>query len=133
MRTDGVSLALAGHPPLFVAAFAKGIGEFVHLVLHVFLALAVGLLQLADEHVAVAGDLVEVVVGEVAPLRAELPLVLHPVALDLIPVHRASPPRSVRLARGAIAPQGHAVRVLPDRTYPDVLAGTLHDARAASR
>src|SRR5687767_11911154 len=48
---------------------------------------AVALLDLADQLVAVARHLVELVVGELAPLRLHLALHLLPVAFDDVPVH----------------------------------------------
>src|SRR6185436_13868079 len=59
------------------------------LALGLVLADAVGVLDLADQLVALARDAVEVVVGELAPLLLRLALQLLPVAFDAIPVHAA--------------------------------------------
>src|SRR5690242_4555968 len=57
------------------------------LLLGLVLADAVRVLDLADELVALAGDGVEVVVGQLAPLRFHGALRLLPVSCDAIPVH----------------------------------------------
>src|SRR6185295_15351665 len=48
---------------------------------------AVALLDLADQLVAMAAHLVELVVGELAPLFLQLARHLLPVALNAIPIH----------------------------------------------
>src|ERR1035437_10295748 len=50
---------------------------------------AITLLELADQNVLPAGNLLEVVVGELAPLDAHLSLNLCPVALHGILIHRS--------------------------------------------
>src|SRR5688572_9136273 len=52
---------------------------------------AVLLLDLADQLFALAVDLIEIVVGKLAPLLLDLAFELLPVALNLIPVHAVSP------------------------------------------
>src|SRR5436190_74605 len=59
----------------------------VDLLLGLVLADTVGILDLADQLVALAGDLVEVVVGELAPLLLHFALHLLPVSSDAVPVH----------------------------------------------
>src|SRR4051812_48075009 len=61
----------------------------LHLLLGLVLADAVGVLDLADQLVALAGDPVELVVADLAPLLLDLALHLLPVAFDAIPVHAA--------------------------------------------
>ena len=53
---------------------------------------AVALLDLAFELVALAGDDVEVVVGQLAPLLLDLALDLLPVSFNAIPIHSLNPP-----------------------------------------
>src|SRR5690606_27317034 len=53
-----------------------------------FARLAVGLLDLADELIALPLHLLEVVVAQSAPALPGLPFDLLPVAFDLVPVHR---------------------------------------------
>src|SRR5690606_12114710 len=72
-------------PPLFSTIAAKVIDISARL----FARLAVGLLDLADELVALSLDLLEVVVCEAAPALARLALDLLPVSFDLVPVHQA--------------------------------------------
>src|SRR5258708_9662690 len=60
---------------------------FLELLLGLVLADAVGVLDLADQLVALAGDLVELIVGQLAPLLFHFALRLLPVACDAIPVH----------------------------------------------
>src|SRR6478735_799602 len=50
----------------------------------------VTLLKLADELLALSGDLVEVVVGQFAPLRLDFALHLMPLALQRVCVHGSS-------------------------------------------
>src|SRR5690606_16173156 len=52
---------------------------------------AIPLLDLALELIALAGDLVEIVVGEFAPLLLDLALELFPVSFDAVPIHHRSP------------------------------------------
>src|SRR5205085_9440611 len=61
------------------------------LPLRLVLADAVGVLDLADELVALAGDLVELVVGQLAPLLLHLAFGLLPVSCDAVPVHAFVP------------------------------------------
>src|SRR3954468_13079081 len=49
------------------------------------------LLELPDDLVPLAGGLVQIVVGQLAPLLLDLALELLPVALDLIPIHGVPP------------------------------------------
>src|SRR5690606_9199965 len=64
--------------------------ELLELALGLLDRDALALLQLAEELVAAARDLVEIVVGELAPALLQAALELLPVALDAVPVHRAS-------------------------------------------
>ena len=61
--------------------------ETFDLLLGLVLGDPVLLLDLADELVALAGDDVDVVVGELAPLLLHLARELLPVAFDAVPVH----------------------------------------------
>src|SRR5258706_16361932 len=58
-----------------------------HLGIGLVAGAAVALLDLAHELVALARDLVEFVVGELAPLFLDRALHLLPVAFDAVPVH----------------------------------------------
>ena len=71
-------VALRLHPGLDLA-FGFGLGE------------AVARLQAADQFAAAAADARDVLVGELGPIVADLALELHPIDLNLIPVHRLSP------------------------------------------
>src|SRR5438067_6975445 len=51
------------------------------------LGATVSFLDLAFELVTAAGDLVEIVVSQLSPLRFHLALDLFPVSLDAIPIH----------------------------------------------
>ena len=61
--------------------------ELLDLATHDVRRLAVPLLDLADELLALPGNDVHVVVGELAPLFPNLALELRPVALDRLRVH----------------------------------------------
>src|SRR6185369_12681382 len=79
-----------GTPPLAsLLSVLVGLARLprLQLLLGLVLADAVRALDLADQLVAVAGDPVQVVVGELAPLLLHFALRLLPVALDAIPVH----------------------------------------------
>jgi hypothetical protein len=56
---------------------------------------AVAFLQFAGELVAFAGNDVQVIIGQFALFLLDLALELHPVALDLIPVHVEPPLKMV--------------------------------------
>src|SRR5262249_20117960 len=60
----------------------------VDVLAHLVAGDAVALLDLALELLAVAGDDIEVVVGQAAPLFLHLALELLPVTFDAVPVHR---------------------------------------------
>src|SRR4029453_9226026 len=60
----------------------------VDVLLHLVLGIAVAGLDLALELLAVAVDLGDVVVGELAPLFLHLAGDLLPIAFDAIPIHR---------------------------------------------
>src|SRR6185295_15473979 len=62
----------------------------LQLLLGLVLADAVRVLDLANQLVAITGDAVQVVVGELAPLLLHFALHLLPVAFDAIPVHSVS-------------------------------------------
>src|SRR5690242_17701326 len=91
-----LSLLTGGRVEVVVAV---PIFEFGDLALRFVLRDAIRLLQLAGELVALAGDGVEAVVGETAPLLLDLALELLPVAFNSIPVHCLSP----RWRRGCTA------------------------------
>jgi len=74
----------------FTSAQALPAFEVADLPVRFVLRNPVFLLDLADELVALAADLLELVIGEIAPLLPDLALELLPVALDLIPVHGCS-------------------------------------------
>src|SRR6185436_12709964 len=62
----------------------------LQLLLGLVLADAVRVLDLANQLVAITGDPVQVVVGELAPLLLHFALHLLPVAFDAVPVHCVS-------------------------------------------
>src|SRR5258705_9288746 len=61
--------------------------EIAELFFRFILGDAVLLLDLAREQVALAGDHIQLVVGQLAPLLFRLALDLLPVAFDAIPIH----------------------------------------------
>src|ERR1017187_3976846 len=63
--------------------------KVIDILLRLVGGVAVPFLELADQNVLPAGDLLEVVIGELAPLDAHLPLDLRPVALQRILIHRS--------------------------------------------
>src|SRR5262245_1072717 len=71
-------------------------GQLIELALGSVPLVAVPGLQLPDELIPLAGGLVQVVVGQVAPLLLDLPLELLPIALDPVPIH-GSPPDEWRV------------------------------------
>src|SRR5579884_1234977 len=89
-------------------------GHRIDLPGRLFARHAVLLLDLADEQVVVPGDLVEVVVGQLAPLFPDLAPHLAPLARQLVPHARElisshrRPPSSV--CPPGISPAGPAVQ-----------------------
>src|SRR5262245_31792861 len=65
--------------------------EVVEFPLGPVLLVAVSLLELAGELIALAADQRQVVVGELAPFFFDLSFQLFPIAFDLIPIHGQSP------------------------------------------
>jgi hypothetical protein len=59
----------------------------VDLAIGFVLSLAIPLLKLADELLAIAGDDVHIVTGQFAPLLLHGALELFPIAFDLVPIH----------------------------------------------
>src|SRR5688572_405991 len=86
-RTDKPSPAIAKGPSTARPARLDRLQVVVDVALGLILLQAVVLLQTADEHVLLAGDVLEVVVGELGPLRTQLAFGFFPLPLDLIPVH----------------------------------------------
>src|SRR6266850_1730696 len=74
-----------GYVNSLLAAF-----PFAHLLLGVVLRYAVALLDLADQPVPLARQLIELVVGHLAPALLERALELLPVSGNAVPVHRFS-------------------------------------------
>ena len=75
------------------------IGSRVALRLHPGFDLALGLgpgktvtrLQAPAQLLAAAADAREILIGQLDPIVADLAFELHPIDLNLIPVHRLSP------------------------------------------
>src|SRR4029079_4196412 len=61
--------------------------EVLDLLLGLVLCDAVGLLQAAREPVALAGNVVDLVVRQLAPLLANSSLELPPATFDAVPIH----------------------------------------------
>jgi hypothetical protein len=59
----------------------------VHLLLRPILGVAISLLKLSFELVLLAGDDVEIIIGQLSPLLLYLAFDLFPVSFDAIPVH----------------------------------------------
>jgi hypothetical protein len=60
---------------------------FPHLALCVVLGAAIAFLDLADELVAMTRELLELVIGQLAPALLDRAFHLLPVTLDAVPVH----------------------------------------------
>src|SRR5262245_22437088 len=88
---------------------SPGAGQFIQLALGPVPLVAVPSLQLPDELIPPAGGLVQVVVGQVAPLLLDLPLELLPIALDLVPVHNLPPGPTTGTAKMVISDDAPAV------------------------
>jgi hypothetical protein len=65
----------------------------IDLTFRFFFRDAVSFLNEAQQLIALAGDDIELVIGELAPLLADLAFELFPIAFDGIPVHDVSPDR----------------------------------------
>src|SRR5688572_2732404 len=85
-RTATSPVAGSLFPRLLFPSLQPGL-PVLDLLLGFVLLHAVALLDLAHELVAMAGHLVEFVVGELAPLLLDLALHLLPVTLNRVPVH----------------------------------------------
>src|SRR5262249_41078099 len=83
-RESGPAATLGAPVPVF------GLQPALEVRLRFFAPPAVVLLELADQDVAVALDAVHVVGRQLAPLLADLPLELHPVAFQHVLVHLSS-------------------------------------------
>src|SRR5690349_8698195 len=101
----------------------------LQLLLGFILADAVRVLDLADQLVAITGDAVQVVVGELAPLLLHFSLHLLPVAFDAIPVHSVFLP--LLCCRQRVRYTGARARPMP----PDADGGgrSNDDARAKQK
>src|SRR5690554_4737807 len=84
-RQGGPRLRRSGPAEAHVAA--AGFQELVEVALGLLAAVAVALLDTADELVVVAFGHRQVVVRELAPLLLDVALELLPVALQNVPVH----------------------------------------------
>src|SRR5436305_9729784 len=73
------------------ALCSPGLGELIDLALHPVALVTEALLELADELVPPASDLIQVVVGQLAPLLSDLSAELLPVARHLVPTHHRPP------------------------------------------
>src|SRR5437016_1697805 len=73
-----------------------GLGDFAlpfpafDLTLSLFAGVAIALLELAHQDLAVALDLIDFILGELAPLLPHLPLELSPLAFQRVTVHVTS-------------------------------------------
>jgi hypothetical protein len=67
--------------------FLLHLGPLVDSLLGLILLDSVAFLQLTDEAVALAGDVVEIIVRKLAPLLLHGTFELLPLTLDSIPVH----------------------------------------------
>src|SRR5690606_30682622 len=61
------------------------VGPFVDLAVRLIFGDAVAFLQLAGQLVTITGDLLQIVIGQFAPLDANVALQLLPLAFQLIP------------------------------------------------
>src|SRR5262249_23507847 len=86
--------------------------EPIDLALRLVLSTAVALLDLPGQDLGVAVDLIEVVVGELTPLFADVALQLLPLSLEGFLVHRPLPPSSGvdgRIDAGAVPSENDAL------------------------
>src|SRR5205085_2994579 len=119
------SFPLARALPWCVSCLVQILARFPvgKLPLRLVLADAVGVLDLADQLVALACDLVELVVGQLAPLLLQLALGLLPVSCDAVPVHVLVPRCS-----------GWGMRDIPCKGYAHAVEPTTgRAAQALSR
>src|SRR5262245_31326390 len=77
-----------------IRALLQGVLEVLELADRLFFLEPVAFLQATDELLAPPVDHVEVVIGQTSPSLLQAPLVLSPVSLNLIPVHRIHLPAS---------------------------------------
>ena len=90
--------------------FLQGVDPLVGFLLGFLSGETIPFLQLARELVAFAGDVFEVVVGELAPFLLDSSLQLLPISFELIPVHKNSSPTLFRLAEHARRKESEATR-----------------------
>src|SRR5262245_25153419 len=81
-RVGTLTRSTAGDPAASRGGPSPGAGQLVQLALGPVPLVAVSGLQPPDDLISPAGGLVQVVVGQVAPLLLDLPLELLPIALD---------------------------------------------------
>ena len=80
-------------PASRIFGFEYGLAPIVEFLLRLFLPDSVTLLQSPYEFVFAAGDHIQIIVGELAPVLLDRPFHLVPFPLYLIPVHnRLFPP-----------------------------------------
>src|SRR5205823_3294169 len=87
----GVPSSNGGRPDRRPPPRSQRVDEVVHFLLGRVLLVPVALLEFAHELVLLAGDRRPVIVGELAPLGAELAGKLIPLTPELVPIHRDAP------------------------------------------
>src|SRR5262245_35453502 len=70
-----------------ILSFREIVCPFIDVLLRLLLGDAIPLLNLANQLLSFALDLIEVVVGQVAPFLFDLSLKLFPLSGNLIPIH----------------------------------------------
>src|SRR5882724_6508945 len=107
--------------------------EFADLALNLVLLQAVALLDDADELIALAGDHIQVVVGELTPPLTNFSPHLFPLAFDIVPRHENLLRREtgeVLDTRALLTPSSHARRITRSG---DRWPSRLTEARAGNR
>src|SRR5262249_24250902 len=102
----------SGRGVLFTSSsyFLQGVDPLVGFLLGFLPGQTIPFLQLARELVAFAGDVFEVVVGELAPFLLHSSLQLFPISFELIRVHKNSFPTLFGLAGNARRKETEATR-----------------------
>src|SRR5205814_6876221 len=92
----------SGRASVCPAVLLLAVFPFAHLIFGLVARVAVALLDLADELVALAGHAIELVIGELAPALLQRALHLLPVACNAIPIH-LDPPRGGKVGDARLA------------------------------
>src|SRR5215471_6356235 len=93
---------MTGRVPVAISAIGLAL-EVIEFSFGAVARVAVPFLDLADELFALSRDLVEVAVGQFAPLRLDFAFHLMPLTLERVSIHRVPP-----YTASQVQPVGHA-------------------------